>query len=506
MKDIVEKKYLMSVDLGTSTLKVAIFFITGDVAASESREYPLIYPGKDLVENDVEKYWNVVAELIRKALKDLNDNPRNILAISLSSQGETIVPVDKNIKPLRPAIVWLDGRAQKEADEISAVFDRDKLFKITGLPVSDSSWPAARIRWIKKNEPEIFRKTYKFLLLKDYIAFRLTGKIFGEATVYNSSYYFDINKLEYYGPMLDYLNIKEESLPEIVYAGMVIGNITSVASIETGLSKNTKFVSGAMDQVAGAVGAGNICEGILTETTGTAFSMVATTNRPIIDRELKIPCQLHAVKGKYCLMPYSSTGGMVLKWFKDSFFVKQSSAMSDNYIYDLMTAEAAEVPAGSECLIMLPHITGSFFPENNPLVRGVFFGICLNHKRGHFVRAILESIAFILKKDLEILSRKRISIKNIISMGGGARSDLWNQIKADVTGAELIIPKNTETALLGAAIIAGVGIGVYSDYDEAVSKVTGVSKRFSPDIKNSDVYRPAYKKYIELFEILKDVF
>jgi len=270
-KDSGSKNYLMAVDLGTSTLKVAIFNTDGKIAASSSIEYPLSYPGKDLIENDVEKYWGAIVDLVKKTLKDLAGGPSNILAISLSSQAETIVPVDKDIRPLRPSIVWIDRRSSEEAAEIASVFDENKLFSITGMPSSDPMWPASRIKWIKKNEPEIFKKTYKFLLLKDYIAYRLTNKLFGESTVYNSSYYYDINKLEYYQPMLDYLDISEDRLPKIVYTGTVMGNISSQASAETGLSADTKFVAGAMDQVAGAVGAGNINEGIATETTGAVI-------------------------------------------------------------------------------------------------------------------------------------------------------------------------------------------------------------------------------------------
>ncbi len=497
----------MAVDLGTSTLKVAIFDITGKIATYSSVEYPLSYPGNNLVENDVERYWEAIATLIKKTLLDLAGDPSNILAISLSSQGETIVPVDKGIGPLRPAIVWLDRRSSKEAAKIAAVFDEDELFSITGMPASDPMWPASKIKWIEKNEPEIFKKTYQFLLLEDYIAFRLTGNVFGECTVYNSTYYYDINKLEYYQPMLDYLNITENRLPEIVYTGTVMGNISNKASSETGLSTSTKFVSGAMDQVAGAIGAGNIREGIATETTGTAFAMIVTTDKPVIDKDGRLPCQLHAVKGKYCLMPYSMTGGMVLKWFKDNFFsAGNSNKLSDNEIYNILTSEASKIPAGSDGLIMLPHITGAFFPENNPNARGVFFGISIDHKRGHFTRAILESIAFMLRRDLEIFSKNNIKIGSIISMGGGAKSSLWNQIKADITGLELLIPENTETALLGAAIIAGMGIRVYEDFGTATSKVVSIEKKYSPDSGNKSIYDITYKKYVELYDRVVDIF
>jgi len=503
LKAKLKSPYLASIDLGTSTLKAAIFDTDGNIISAKSVEYPLSYPGKDIIENDLEKYWAAIVCLLKEALENI-DRPENIIAMSLSSQGETMVPVDIDLKPLRPAIVWLDSRSAGQAEEISLSFDTDQLFGITGLPASDPSWPASRIKWIKENEPGIFDKTYKFLLLKDYIAYMFTGILFGESTVYCSTYYYDIKKLSYYEPMLDYLGISEDRLPPIVYTGSVMGNISKEAAAATGLSVQTRFVSGAMDQVAGAVGAGNICQGGATETTGTAFAMIVTTDIPVIDKEGRLPCQLHAVKGKYCLMPYSNTGGMVLKWFKDTF--AGDIKLSDNEIYNMLTAEASEVPPGSDGLIMLPHISGAFFPENNPKAKGVFSGISIGHGRGHFVRAILESIAFMLRKDNDIFSANNIKIENIISMGGGARSSLWNQIKADVTGIEVHIPKNTETALLGAAIIAGVGIGVYKDYEEAVKRAVMIEKVYRPVDANRDIYEKAYKKYNEIYGRLEKVF
>jgi sugar (pentulose or hexulose) kinase len=307
--------------------------------------------------------------------------------------------------------------------------------------------------------------------------------VFGENCVYSSSYYYDVNKLDYYEPMLDYLNISRDRLPEIVYTGTNMGNITKEAADETGLSTNTKFIAGTMGQVAGAIGAGNIREGIATETTDTAFAMITTINNTVIDRESRFPCQPHVIKGKLCLMSYSMTGGMVLKWFKDNFFDLESDLkFDDNKAYNMLTSEAASIPPGSEGLIMLPHLKGAFFPENNLKTKGVFFGIGINHKRGHFVRAIMESIAFMLKRDL------------------------WNQIKADITGLELIVPANTETALLGAAIIAGVGIGVYKDFLSATDMVVKIRKKYIPDIKNRIIYDMAYKKYIKLYNNVKYIF
>lgn len=497
--------YLMGIDLGTSTLKVGIYDINGNEIAIQSIEYKLSYPGKDLVENDVEKYWNTICNLIKKTLTKIN-NPKKILAISLSSQGETIIPIDSKGRPLRPAIVWLDSRSEKEADDISKAFNPEEMFYITGQPSVDTSWPATRIKWFKENEPEIFDKAYKFLLLEDYITFKFTGKIFGENTVYNSTYYYDIIKLDYYEPILEYLKIDRKRLPEVVTPGTLIGNISEEASNETNLDKNTKFIMGAMDQLAGAIGAGNIKTGTVTENTGTAFAMVVSLDKPVFDRVSKIPCYIHVVKDKYCLMPYSITGGMVLKWFKDNFFITTEKIKRNRSIYDLMTDEASGIKPGCEGLIMLPHLSGAYIPENNPKARGVYFGIGINHSRSHFVRAILESIGFMMRSDIELFTKMKIKIDKIVSLGGGAKSKLWNQIKSDICNIEVNVPKYTETALLGASVIAGVGIGIYPDFETATKNIIKIKEKYTPNKDNIGIYNETYKKYKKLYDSLKHLF
>ena len=497
--------YLMAVDLGTSTVKVAIYNLLLEEIVFKSEEYDLSYPGEDLVENDVQKYWETVAGLIRSAIVGMDEDSSSILAVSLSSQGETIVPLDPNMIPIRPAIVWLDGRSEEEAAQIARDFSIDKLFKITGMPFSDPSWPAARIMWFKNKETETFRAADKFLLLEDYIIYKLTEKIIGESTVYNTSYYYDIVKLKYYEPMLNYLGISESSLPEILPPGTVIGTISKKASLETGLSTSTRFVLGAMDQITGALGAGNIKNGVVTETTGTAFAMAVTVNEPVFDLKTRIPLQLHVETGKYCLLPYS-TGGVVFKWFKDNFYNIEATGSGNIEIYDLMVSDASKVKPGCDGLIALPYLSGAFIPVNNPKARGVFFGVGLNHNKSSFVRAILESIGYMLRDNIEMFESSGIGINKIISLGGGAKSDLWCQIKSDITGIEINRPQYMETPLLGAAMIAGKGIGIYSEFKDIIKKNIKIYKVFQPNHENNDIYNIAFKKYKDIYKNLEKLF
>ena len=499
---------IIAIDLGTSQLKGAVYDMSGREINMESVEYSLFTPSNSIVENDVNLYWKNIIFILKKLTEKLGSRAKEILAIGTTSQGETIVPIDKNGNPLRNAIVWLDTRSIKEAEEISKNFDTKEMFRKTGYANVDPSLPATRILWIKKNEPEIFLKTYKFLLLEDYIVYKLTGEFIGEASVYSSSYYYDIIKFEYINSMLDYLGISEEKLPEITKPGTLVGNITKEVATLTDLSKNTKVVNGAMDQLCGAVGAGNISTGIATETTGSSFAMVITTGKPVFNNESRLPCGPHVIPGLYVLMPYSYTGGIVLKWFRDNFCngESQNAKKEDTSVFNILDGLAASVPAGCENLILIPYITGAFFPEYNPDARGVYFGFGINHTKGHFIRAILEAISFMMRKDIEAVKKLGIGIEKIISIGGGAKSKLWNQIKADVCGVNIEIPEYTETALLGCALLTASALGIYNSIIDASAKLMKVKEIFYPDVKNLKIYNENFKKYNNIYNNLKDLF
>ncbi|MBN1299208.1 MAG: hypothetical protein JW997_05930 [Actinobacteria bacterium] len=499
---------ILSIDLGTSNVKGAVFDSSGKELAMASIEYFLLSPSESIVENDVDVYWDKVREILKELSLKIGSQIKDVIALVTSSQAETFVPLDRHMKPLRNAIVWIDMRSISEAREIEKHFDVLKLFKRTGYPTVDPSWPATRVLWLKRNEPQVFLKAEKFVLLHDYILYKLSGKITGEATTYNSSYYYDINKFEYIHEMLDFLGIKEDKLPEVVKSGTEVGHITEEVRNITGLDIKTKVIAGAMDQVCGAVGAGNISAGIATETTGSAFAMFINIGRPLMDYNYKLPCALHAVPGEYALMPYSSTGGMVLKWFKDNFCREESETAfkSGRNVFELLDEKAAKISPGSEGLVMLPFLTGAFFPEYDPRAKAVFFGIGINHTKGHFIRSILESLAYMMKNDIEAAKCMGIKIDRIISMGGGASSDLWSQVKADVCNIRIDVASYTETALLGAAIIACVNLGIYSSYKSAVKLIVKIRKSFKPDALNAKCYEDGFRKYKELYKRLKGMF
>lgn len=441
---------LMGIDVGTTSVKSAVYDEKLNLIQGSAVAYELKSQGKT-VELEAEKYWEIVSNEIKK-LKIKPD------ALSLDTQCETIILADEEGNPLRNAIVWLDSRAGKEAELIEKHFGRKKVYEICGQPEITAAWPACKLLWIKNNEPEIWKKTRKIFLLEDYLLFKLTGEFVTEKTLQSSSLYFDIRCGGWWDEMLEFIGIDEKMLPEIKNSGEYIGDYNGI-----------KICTGAMDQVSGAVGAGVLDNGTVSETTGTAMVIfMPWSNIPEYDEKSIVPCHYN-YNGKYCLLSWTPTAGMALEWFKRNFCEGNS--------FKELDALAEKVPPGSEGLVFLPYLCGSSMPKYNTEARASFTGIGLEHKRGHFVRSIMESVACLLKSNLDYL---KVDASEIRSLGGGAKSELWCRIKSDISGKTLVTLEENETARLGAAIFAGVGAGIFTDVESAAKEIK-IKKTYAPD-------------------------
>lgn len=500
--------YLIGLDAGTTSFKAVLFDENGCTKAMAWREYALDYPYTDWVELEPEVYWLTCKSVLGELLAKWHGDVRQIRALAISSQGETLIGLDRNGRALRPAIVWLDNRAGEEAKILKQEFNNKNTFAITGQPDIVPTWPAVKILWLKRNEPETFKQIGKFLLLEDYLIYRLTGRFAAEGSMLSSSLLFDINTGAWWPDMLEYLGLTMEQLPEIHPSGQQIGELTPQAAAETGLAQSTIVATGAMDQAAATIGAGNVRPGIITECTGGAMAVVATTEKPVFDPQQRIPCHYHALPDLYYLLPWCQTAGMTLKWFRDEFYGAEKAAakIANNDIYDLMTSEAASAPPGADGLVMLPHLAGAFTPECNPRARGVFFGFSLKSSRAHFTRSLLESVAFMLNRNVVLLEELGIKVREIRSIGGGAKSPLWNQIKADVCQKTVVTVDAAETACLGAAMLAGQAIGMFSNFTETCRRMIRIKDRYEPDTKMAKTYAMGFKKYVDLYEALQELF
>ena len=470
-----EKKYL-GIDSGTTSLKAAVFNKNGERLGLYSADYTLDTDSKTgYIEFDAAKY----VEMCKAAIEQLTKECGKIDALSIDTQGETLIFTDKSGTPLCNAVVWLDNRAEKEADSIKAHFGNEKVYNVTGQPEITAGWPASKLLWFKNNRPEIFEKVEKIFMLEDWILYSLTGNFVTEPTIQSSTIYYDIVNKVWWKEMLDYIGVSSDKLPALKESGEIVGEY-----------KGIKVVSGMLDQIAGTIGAGVTDETRISEMTGTIMAICVMSDKiPPYDPNSIIPCHMHAVNGKYCLILWSSTAGMALKWFKNQF--------CESFSFKELDELAKDIAPGCDGLAMLPYFCGSTMPKYNPNARAVFSGINLSHTRAHFAKAIMEAIAFTLKQNLEYVGDE--NIEEIRITGGGALSPLWSSIKSDVTGKTLKSLTESETACLGAALIAAVGCGDFADIKTAVGSAVKIKREYTP---SGHDYSEAYKNYCELDKLM----
>ncbi len=461
---------LLGIDIGTTSVKTAAFNDSLEMKCSLTADYTLDSHG-DIVEFDGERYWEIVKGEIEKIKKELP-----IDALAVDTQCETLILTDDSGTPVRPAIVWLDNRAVEEAAIIEKHFGHKKVYEITGQPEITATWPACKLLWVKRNEPEIWAKVKKVFLLEDWILFKMTGKFVSEKTLQSSTIYFDIHKGSWWNEMLDFIGIGKDMLPELHSSAELVGEY-----------EGAKVVTGAIDQIAGAIGAGVVKKGTVSVMTGTTMVIfMPSDDVPTYDPASIVPCHYN-YDDKYCLLSWTPTAGMALKWLRN--------ALCENFSFRELDELASAVPAGSDGLTFLPYLCGSTMPKYNPAARGSFTGLTTEHSRGHFVRSVMESVACMLKSNLDYLG---LDVDEIRAMGGGANSPLWCQMKADMTGKKLVTLKNKETACLGSAILAGVGIGLFESAEKAVEKLE-LDRVFEP--KGVD-YTECYERYLSYDKIL----
>lgn len=468
-------KNLLGVDFGTTALKACLFSEDGELLASESASYKLITKG-EFIEFDANEFFNVFITTVKKITAKFR-----VDAMSIDTQGETLIVLDRKGEPLMNAIIWLDSRASKEAKEFEEYFSAEKIYNLTGQAETLAGYPAPKIMWLKNNAPDIFYKADKFLLLEDYILYRLTGKFVASRSLYSSSLLMNVKTGEYIPEVLSYLGITEDRLPVLKESGELIGEYNGI-----------KVATSALDQIAGITGAGVVDTGVISETTGTALAVSALTlELPPYYEGLKVSAY-YVKKGVYCLLMWSPTAGAVLEWLKKNF--------CEGLSFGDINALAESVDAGSEGLICIPYLCGTVMPTNSPSAKGVFYGLELKHTRAHFIRAVMEAISYNVKTFVDYLG---VNATEIRAMGGGANSKLWCEIKASVLGKNVVTLKQNETACLGSAVFAGLAIGVYNSIKDATDALVIKNLSYSPKYNGYDKLYKEYKvkedKLLETF-------
>lgn len=500
-----EVNYVLGIDVGTTSVKGVLLNNEGVSLASAMKEYTLDSGPNDICEIHPDVYWKITCQVIQELLIISKVNPELVKGLAFSSQGETLIVVDADGNPIRKAIVWLDNRSTLEAKEIEDKFGSQLIMDMTGQPEVVPTWPATRILWLRKNEPETFSKAFKYLLVEDYLLYKMTGQYHTEHSLVSSTLYFDISKKVWWAEMLEFIGISASQLPVINQSGIPVGTLTIEAAKETGLNFNTQCVTGAYDHPAGAIGAGSIHSGDVTLTIGGSMAMCISMNKPASDLTLKLPCQCHAVDGLYFLLPYGQTAGMVLRWFRDEFCGTEIRKAKKKGLdaYDLIVEKATKIAPGADGLVMLPHLMGAGSPEFNPEAKGVFAGIKMGMTKAHFTRAILESVVFMINRNIQIMKEQGILIRDIHVLGGGSKSTLWIQILTDMTGIPIYTLRISDNAATGAALLAGVGVGLFDDLNAACQISVKSQIRIDPDMQTHEQYKIVYNKYLQLYQSLE---
>lgn len=497
-------KTILTFDIGTTAIKTCLFDETLKLLEKRTDEYSLLGDG-GLVELDSQVYWDTMC----KAVASIGEKVslKTVEGICLTTQGETMIPVDREGNALHRAVVWLDDRAGKQAEEIAKDFPNKKIYELTGVTDMNGFVPLAKLLWFKQERPEIYANTYKFLLLEDFLLQRLTGRYVTEKSLLTSTAYYDIRNDRYWGEILESLGLDEEKLPEILDCGALVGNLESGAAQKLGLKTDVKVFAGAMDQIAAAIGGGGMQNGIVTATVGTAMVLTSAISSMDECTDDSLILYRGIRDDQFAIVPMCATSGAVFTWFKEQFCQLEAQKCEEEgtSVYDVLCSYAQEVPAGAEGVLLLPYFAGTLQPQCVPEAKGVFYGLTVRTDKKILVRAVLESIGYMLRENLEMLRKFGIDVKQVHFFGGGSKNAVWNQIIADIADVELVLLEQSECGSLGAAMMGAASLGWYPSVEEA-QKCNSARSVVKPDPSQKKVYDAAYARYQKLFNAVKPVF
>ncbi len=499
--------YLIGIDVGTTGIKALIVDRDGHTLASVTSEYPLYTPHPQWAEQDPEDWWQGTIQAIRQALAQSKVDPKQIAGIGLTGQMHGMVLLDAKGRVLRRCIMWNDQRTAAQCEWIMNKVGRERFLDLTLNPALPG-FTAPKIIWTREHEPEVYARAAHVLLPKDYIRYRLTGVYATEVSDASGTVLLDVGRRAWSREVLRALDIPEAWMPKCVESPEITGELTAEAAELTGLPVGLPVVGGGGDQAASAVGNGIVEPGLVSVTLGTSGVVFAYTDAPNRDPQGRLHTFCHAVPGKWHVMGVTLSAGGSFRWFRDALGMPEKgvAALTNVDPYEILTAEAANAPVGCEGLIWLPYLTGERTPYPDPNARGVFFGLTLRHDKRHMVRSVLEGVAYSLRDSLELFRALRIPIAQVRAGGGGARSQVWRQIMADVFGTELVTTNITDTTAFGAALLAGVGTGLYRNVPEACKATVRIVDRTEPVGASQDVYNQYYPIYQSLYKALKPAY
>lgn len=495
---------VMGIDVGTGGTRAVVVDARGQILASTTEDHAhFASPYIGWAEQHPDDWWRAAQIAIRKAMRDSGLRAEQISCAGFSGQMHGAVMLDGGGRVVRPALIWCDVRTQKQCDDLTKQLGRDRLIELTANPAL-ANFTLTKLLWVRDNEPENWRRVRRVMLPKDYVRFKLTGAAATDVADASGTLLLDVSRRRWSTEILTALGIDDSILPELFESPAVCGRVHAAGAEASGLAEGTLVVAGAGDQAAGAVGTGIVAPGAVSATIGTSGVIFAATDHPVTDAEGRLHTFCHAIPNRWHVMGVTQAAGLSLRWLRDTFFVSRSQSAGD--LYDHMTREAAQAPAGSEGLLWAPYLMGERTPHLDPEVRGALVGLTASHTRAHVVRAVLEGVAFSLKDTFQILEEMGIPIGRVRLGGGGARSALWRRIQSEIYGREVEILAAEEGAAYGAAILAGVGAGLWPSVDAACQSVVHVSARVIPDPADVATMNAQYQRYRRIYPAIKSIY
>ena len=496
---------LIGLDIGTSGCKAVVFDTQGNLLSSASREYRVDLPQPDWAEQDAEGVWQQALAALRQAVATAGPG-EEFAALGLSVQGEAVMPVDARGHALRPAILGMDTRTGEQNRWLAERLGAEHLFERTGMPIHTMN-TLPKLLWLKQHEPDMWRRAHRFLLYEDFLINKLTGQAVISQCLASRTQLYDLLDGCWSPEILAALELEPARLAAVWPSGRAVGRMRPELAEDLGLRPAPLVVTGGHDQACGALGAGLIQPGLAMVSTGTAEVVEVALPSPVLSpglRRANMSCYMHVVPGLYLVMTLNHSGGLLLRWFRDTFCQAEleTARQTGRDAYDLLLANASPDPSP---LMLLPHFAGSGTPWLDTASKGAILGLTFATTKTDLAKAVLEGLTFELRINLDILKESGVGIDELRAIGGGARSELWLQLKADITATRVVAPQVTEAAGLGAALLAGVGAGCFPSAASAVESLLKFKRSFEPDTRRVALYNERYAIYRDVYPTLAPI-
>lgn len=490
-------EYILGLDLGTSSVRCQLIDRAANTVGVTAHEYPIEIPVAGYAEQQADHWWQATCTAIKQLLEITQVDAKHIMALGLSGQMHGTVMLDQNGKVLAPAIIWSDSRSETECRTFEDRIGKERLYKLTGLPTA-TGFMGPSLLWVKRNRPELFSQIWRVCLPKDYLRLKLTGILGSEYSDASGTLLLDITKREWSQEILSQMGIPSSIMPPLTESTEVVGTVTPQAAQESGLYPGIPVIAGGSDQAMSAIGSGLIQQGTASAAIGTGGQLITCVDTPALDERGRLHLLCHALPETWILMGAMLSAGHCLRWFRDKV------SPQDDYAHFSKLAE--HVLPGAEGLVFLPYLSGERTPHMDPKARAVFFGLSLKHGKEHMLRAIMEGVAFGLRESLEVFLELGVDFDSLLLSGGGARSQVWRQIQADVFQMPVRHLASEEHSSLGAALAAGYGVGVWDNLAEITKQTTKIKGETLPNPLRRELYDQLYQVYQQLYPRVKDLY